>query len=248
MNAPGFDPDTLERLVPHRLTDDALSRATLELHLERYRFAAAHCLPGRVLDIACGVGYGSACLAGRREDVQITGVDLSPEAIRFAREHYASDRVVFEVGDAMAFSSPHRFGSIVSLETVEHLPDPAGFVAGLVPLLEAGGRFIASVPTTPSVDGNPHHLHDFTRRKLHRLVAPFGFTEIASFPQVQPFGLRSVLTRGESRTKDVRRNLPAYYLRHPGSLARRIASTLRHGFANLYLTVAWRAPGGERGT
>jgi hypothetical protein len=40
----------------------------------------------------------------------------------------------------------------------------------------------------------------------------------------------------------MRTNLPAYYLRHPGSLVRRIASTVRHGFKNRYLTIALQAP------
>jgi len=61
--------------------------------------------------------------------------------------------------------------------------------------------------------------------------------------QDQPFGLRAVLTRSELRLESLRRNLPAWYLRHPGALLRRLGSTLRHGFINRYLTVAWRLPG-----
>ena len=56
--------DSLERLVPDTLDpDDATGRATFELHLERYRFASGHLRPGRALDLACGVGYGTALLA-----------------------------------------------------------------------------------------------------------------------------------------------------------------------------------------
>jgi SAM-dependent methyltransferase len=242
-----FDPDTLERLVPDELTSDEVSRATLELHLDRYRFAARHCRPGRVLDIACGVGYGSRLLGDlRRDDVSVLGVDLSEDAVRYAGEHYGDARVSFRQSDAMAFRSDEPFDTIVSLETIEHLPDPAGFVDNILRLLRPGGMFVASVPTTPSVDANPHHLHDFTRRKLDRLVAKHGLREVAALPQVQPFGLRSVLTRADSRTKNVRSNLPSYYLSHPGRLLKRLASTLRHGFANHYITVAWTSPDAER--
>jgi hypothetical protein len=52
-----------------------------------------------------------------------------------------------------------------------------------------------------------------------------------------------VLTRSEVRLESMRGNLPAWYLRHPGALLRRVGSTLRHGFVNRYLTVAWRLPG-----
>lgn len=238
-----FDPDTLERLVPAEFTSDDASRATLELHLERYRFAAHHLPAGRVLDIACGVGYGSRLLADLREDVSVLGVDLSADAVRYADEHYANQRVSFRQSDAMTFRGEGPFDAIVSLETIEHLPDPAGFVAGVLTMLRPGGTFVASVPTTPSVDANPHHLHDFSRRKLDRLVAGRGMREMATLPQVQPFGPRSVLTRSDSRSKNVRHNLPGYYLRHPVSLGKRLWSTLRYGFANHYITVAWTAPG-----
>ena len=52
----------------------------------------------------------------------------------------------------------------------------------------------------------------------------------------------SVLRRSEERLKEVRKNLPAYYLRHPDAAVKRAWSTLRHGFKTIYLTVAWRAP------
>lgn len=242
MGLMSFDPDTLERLVPDELTNDELARATLELHLERYRFAAAHCPPGRLLDIACGVGYGSRLLADLRDDLTVLGVDLSPDAVRYADDRYRDVRVAFQQADAMTFRSDHPFDTIVSLETIEHLPDPAGFVDGVLSMLRPGGMFVASVPTTPSVDANPHHLHDFTRKKLDDLVSRHRLREAASLPQVQPFGLRSVLTRSDSRTKNVRANLAGYYLRHPASLLKRLASTVRHGFANHYITVAWVSP------
>ncbi len=243
MSSVSFDPDTLERLVPDELTADRLARETLELHLERYRFAAQHLPAGEVLDIACGVGYGSRLLADLRDDLKVLGVDVSAEAVRYASERYGDDRARFVEADAMAFAPPGPVDGIVSLETIEHLPDPQGFVDNVLRHLKPGGVFVASVPTTPSVDANPHHLHDFTRAKLDALVSGRAAVELAALPQVQPFGLKSVLTREDSRTKNVRENLPAYYLRHPGSLAKRIVSTLRHGFANHYITVAWRLDG-----
>ncbi len=249
MSSVSFDPDTLERLVPHELTSDEVSRATLELHLERYRFAARHCRSGRVLDIACGVGYGSRLLGDLLgDDAHVLGVDLSHDAIGYASEHYGDARVSFQQSDAMDFRSDEPFDSIVSLETIEHLPDPAGFVDNVLRLLRPGGTFIASVPTTPSVDANPHHLHDFTRKKLDGLVAGHRLRQMAALPQVQPFGLRSVLSRADSRSKNVRANLPGYYLRNPASLLKRLASTLRYGLANHYITVAWTSasPGESR--
>ncbi|HKJ24847.1 MAG TPA: hypothetical protein VKB65_08510, partial [Myxococcota bacterium] len=71
--------------------------------------------------------------------------------------------------------------------------------------------------------------------------AGHGFVEAARLDQTQPVSPLSVLRRGEARMRDTRRNLLGWYARHPGALARRAGATLRHGFVNRYLTVAWRA-------
>jgi SAM-dependent methyltransferase len=240
----GLNADSLERLIPAELrAGDATGQETLKLHVERYEFAARLLAPGRVLDCACGVGYGTRILADRAtSEVSAVGVDLSPAAIDYAREHYAGPRVRFVESDAMEFSDSEGFDTIVSIETIEHLPDPVSFVDRMIAALRPGGVFVASVPVTPSVDANPHHLHDFTERSFQRLFARHDLLEITRLTQDQPFALGAVVTRSEARMQQVRRNLPAYYLSHPTHLFRRLASTLRHGFKNRYLTVAWRSP------
>ena len=141
-----------------------------------------------------------------------------------------------------SLEDPEGFDTIVSIETIEHLPDPAGFVERVVGLLRPGGALVGSVPTTPSVDANPHHLHDFTPRSFRALFTPHGLVEVDAFEQDQPFSAVAVATRSEARMADLRPNLPLYYATHPGALVRRVWSTLRHGFKNKYLTVVWERP------
>lgn len=237
--------DSLERLVPDRLdAEDTTGQATLDLHLERYRFAAGLLRGGRVLDLACGVGYGSRLLADARSDVQVLGVDLSETAVGYARERYAGDRVSFRCGDGVRFEDEQGFDTIVSLETVEHVPDPGALLQQLAGLLRPGGRLIASVPTTPSVDLNPHHRHDFSERSFRALLAQRapGLSEVDALRQVQPVPLLSVLRRSEARMSDLRGNLLGYYLGHPAALLRRLIATLRFGFSNRYLTLVWERP------
>jgi len=237
-----LDTDSLERLVPDDLEPgDTTGQETLRLHLERYEFASRVTRGGRLLDIACGVGYGTRLITDRNPGVrQAIGVDVSPSTIAYGVEHYGNRRTEYLVADAMRFRDETGFDSIVSLETIEHLPDPAAFVAHLVSLLRPGGVFVASVPTTPSVDVNPHHLRDFTEASFRRLMEPHGLTEKDHLRQTQPVSVKSLLTRSESRMRDMRRNLPAYYLRHPGALANRLWATVRYGFTNRYITICWQ--------
>lgn len=236
------DTNSLERLVPeHVQAGDVTGKETLKLHLDRYEFAARHIRPGPALDIACGVGYGTHLVAERCGDgTEFVGADISSEAVEYARGNYSRAKVRFEVGDAMRFEDPNGFETIISLETIEHLPDPKGFVARLVKLLRPRGVLIGSVPTTPSVDANPHHLHDFTERSFRKMVSVHGLREIDCFRQVQPFHPVPLLSRREVRARDIRRNLSLFYVTHPGSLMRRILATVRYGFANHYITIAWQ--------
>lgn len=237
---------SLERLVPGTLLEtDATGAETLELHLARYRFATRFIKGGRVLDCACGVGYGTALLArAERTPDHVVGLDIDPSAVDYASRTYPSERVEFRVGDGAALEESGGFDTIVSLETVEHVTEPSALLGNFVRLLAPGGTLVASVPVTPSVDVNPYHLHDFTERSFRALGDALGLVEADAFPQRQPFSPWKIARGQEARLDDMRKNLPSYYLAHPGALSRRLWSTLRHGFCNKYLTIAWVKPTG----
>jgi hypothetical protein len=101
---------------------------------------------------------------------------------------------------------------------------------------------VGSVPTTPSVDANPYHLHDFTERSFKKIFLECGLVEVDVLRQIQRFNPLRLLSGQERRSRTLRRNVLTHYLRNPQSLGRRIVSTLRHGFTNRYITVAWEAP------
>jgi SAM-dependent methyltransferase len=235
---------SLERLVPDDLdANDSTGAETLDLHLARYRFAQGFVTKGRVLDCACGVGYGSALLAqADARPAEVVGVDIDPAAISYAQRHYSAKNLSFKAGDGAQLSDEHGFDTIVSLETVEHVPDPAALFANFARLLRPGGTFIASVPVTPSVDVNPYHMHDFTRASFRRLGASVGLVEVDSFFQRQPFSPWKIASGQEARLADMRQNIPLYYAGHPVALLKRLQSVVVDGFCNKYLTVAWTKP------
>ena len=234
--------DSLERLVPEFIQPQEITgQQTLDLHLERYEFAARQAVPGRILDIACGVGYGSRLLcdtiAGCHE---VIGVDLCAESIAYAKRKYGNCNIHFLTSDVMDFMDKDSFDTIVSLETIEHIPNPSGFITHMMTLLKPGGIFIGSVPTTPTVDANPHHLHDFTEVSFRRLLTQHKVKEKACLRQVQPYNPITVLSRKEARLNDLRQNMGQYYFAHPQALFHRLWSTLRFGFSNRYITIAWQ--------
>src|SRR5262245_16068204 len=106
--AHSIDADSLERLVPDKIVaEEVTGQETLRLHLARYEFAAAQARPGRILDLACGVGYGTRLLAERaRAADAVVGVDVSEQAIEFARGRYAAERIRFVCADALTFQEP----------------------------------------------------------------------------------------------------------------------------------------------
>ena len=234
---------SLERLIPLELhTEETTGSETLKLHLDRYEFAMRHLVPGTVLDIACGVGYGTVVLAGSPRVIKVIGVDVSGEAIRYAQEHYPHERISYVCASADDFEPAEGFDNIVCLETIEHVDDPHEFFSRLVALLKPGGRLITSAPVTPSVDANPHHKSNFSVRTFAELGTSRALRWVDSLKQIQPYSAVAMVTRREKRAADLRRSIPLFYLRNPSHLLLRLWSTARDGFVNKYLTVVWEKP------
>lgn len=247
---------TIERLT---LREGAATRTswhqeTLRLHQDRYRFAARWAEGATVLDLACGAGYGSDILskAGAKH---VHGADISPDAIAEANETFAQPGVSYHVCDyrllggndcpqPLADAARNGFDLIVSLETIEHLPDPADFIRTVCGFLKPGGVFVGSVPVTPSMDANPFHLQDFSPGSFRGLLTRHGGLRIESaMRQRQPFNPLSVKKEMASNERSgLRQSLLGYYARNPGKLALRLYATVRHGFVNLYDVVQCRKP------
>jgi 2-polyprenyl-3-methyl-5-hydroxy-6-metoxy-1,4-benzoquinol methylase len=235
-----MDYNTLERIVPDQLApDEATGMETYKIHLERYMFAKDH-VYGDVLDAACGVGYGARIIAEHPRVHSVSAVDIDPLSIAYARERYQNEKISFFEADLYSFRRAQKFDCIVSLETIEHVPYPDKLLSHFHDLLRPGGTFIASVPITPSVDANPHHLTDFTLGSFLKLLKDTGFEVEEKFIQIQPFSLISIITGREKRASNLRKNILRWYVSHPGSLVKRIWSTLLFGFSNRYATVRAR--------
>src|SRR5262249_50988888 len=137
----------------------------------RYRFAKDFVRGKRVLDIACGEGYGAAALA-RAGAASTIGIDCSPEVCDHARRKYGLDA---RPGDARAIPLPDRsIDVVVSLETIEHVDDPAAFVGECARVLVPEGMLIVSTPNRPVYSGegpqNPFHHIEFDEEEFLGLL------------------------------------------------------------------------------
>ncbi len=148
----------------------------------RYHFLAPRVPAGqRILDIACGSGFGSALLAERAEVV--VGVDYLEEYVAKARERYPEGpRLRFLAGDGQRFlyeGGDGWFDLAVSLHTLEHVPDDRAMLAALHRNLRPGGRLILEVPILMDrplgVPINPYHLREYRREDILGLVREAGF-------------------------------------------------------------------------
>jgi SAM-dependent methyltransferase len=172
---------TGERVIPGQVDVDLLNE-----HMARYAFAARLARGKRVLDAGCGAGYGSAELARAAE--RVVGVDRAPEAIEFARAHYAAANVSFE--EASCEALPHADGSfelVVAFEVIEHLENWRGFLREVRRVLAPNGQLVVSTPNklyyteSRGADGaNPFHVHEFD-------FAEFRAELTAVFPHVSLF-------------------------------------------------------------
>lgn len=165
---------TGERVVPGEVDEDLFHE-----HMARYAFACRLARQKRVLDAACGAGYGSAALAALAQFV--AGLDVSLEAVEAARRTYARGNLAFVAGRVEEM--PFRDGSfdlIVAFEVIEHLEDWRGLLAEARRLLAAGGQLIVSTPnrlyyaqTREKSGPNPYHVREFDFAEFRAALEEF---------------------------------------------------------------------------
>ncbi|MEM7474501.1 MAG: methyltransferase domain-containing protein [Planctomycetota bacterium] len=158
-------------------------------HQARYRLAAKY-IPdnARVLDIACGVGYGSSLLSKCTRASEIIGMDINAEAIGYAQENFSANNVEFRQADALRAELPAEyFDVIVSFETVEHIEQDANFLKAVRNALSPDGRFICSTPNEEKMPfapkDFPYHIRHYTPTELEQLLHIAGYEIEERFSQ-----------------------------------------------------------------
>lgn len=198
-----------------------------------YTFAAREAGGRRVLDCACGAGYG-AWLLSRAGTQSVVGVDQDPDSIAWAKARFGGAAVQFRQGDAT--SLPLSSGDVdlaVSLETLEHLRDQAAFVDELWRVLSPGGVLVLSTPLGRGEQRlhprDPRHVRELDAQELAALLAP-------RFALEQRLGFWTAPELGETRLRF-----------RPGGLEGILRSSAQRVLPDVVLRVGRSLLDGQRG-
>jgi SAM-dependent methyltransferase len=147
---------------------------TWQRHVAAYALAEPELGPGRVLDLGCGVGHSFHLLAPR----ETVGVDVDAAALAGQeRETVVADMRALPFGDA-------SFASVLSVQSLEHVPDPERAVAEAARVLEDDGVAVFVTPNRltlgrPDEIIDPYHHVELDAGELRELcVRAFGRVEV----------------------------------------------------------------------
>ncbi len=141
-------------------------------HLAVYEWIAERVAGKRVVDLACGEGYGTAVL-GRRA-AEVVGVDANPEAHEHARRRYVAPNLRFERSLVEDYAEPRD--AIVFLQTIEHIHEPGALLEGFaatapVSYVSTPNR-LTLAPAGADKSDNPWHLREYTAAEYRELLEP----------------------------------------------------------------------------
>jgi SAM-dependent methyltransferase len=134
-----------------------------------YEWIAERCAGLKVVDMACGEGYGSHVLARRAREV--TGVDANPDAYEHARLKYTRPGVRFVRNMVELHHEP--CDAIVFLQTIEHVPDPEGVLRHFRQMADtvyvSTPNLLTLAPPGAEKSGNPWHLREYRLAEFRAL-------------------------------------------------------------------------------
>jgi 2-polyprenyl-3-methyl-5-hydroxy-6-metoxy-1,4-benzoquinol methylase len=136
-------------------------------HLHRYAFAAHFVKAKKVLDLACGEGYGTYMLA--REAEHVVGVEIDKPTVQHARSRYIKDNLEFIEGSILAvpIEGDRRFDVVVCFEGIEHIAEHDKLLSEVKRLLKDDGLFIVSTPNKAVYTDAPDYHNPFHIKELH---------------------------------------------------------------------------------
>ena len=155
-----------------RLSDEKKMEQRRVQYLADRAFIERFASSGKVLDVGCSGGFFLEALSPAFEK---HGVEIDPEAVRYARENqsdWGKNIICSALSDAPYETG--QFDLVMMRGTIEHLPDPVGAIARVSALLKQGGHYF--VTATPNGDSFAAELYRDKWTLFHPLQHPWHFS------------------------------------------------------------------------
>lgn len=203
------------------------------MHKSDYGVAASLANEQSVLDLGCNAGHGTHIIS--KVCKNITGVDVSPNAIKVAKEKYESQNVKFFVVDGLTLPFPaHSFDLVTSFQVIEHLADYEIYFNEIKRVLRPKGMLLITTPNAVirvhpgQKPWNAFHMREFRSNELADLILRyFPFAHVLG-----QFAVEKTYVIEYNRCISARGSIPT----HPSfvkRLFRRLPQPIIEGFRGL---------------
>jgi SAM-dependent methyltransferase len=186
-NSPRLDHDELAELYGrsyyffNRPDSPEFDRA-VPMYRRSVALVAEQITEKRTLDIGGGRGYLPALL--KRLDWDAHAVEISPDASEYARNKFGLDVFTGTIEQYSVSEQKRLFPLVTAIDVIEHVPDPAAFIAAAAAVIEKGGLLIIDTPNANAknaqIEGitwkgfNPFHIFLFNPDNLGKLLENHG--------------------------------------------------------------------------
>ena len=138
---------------------------------KRYAWVSKYSKNAEVLDVPCGMGWGTSLIKGTKS---VVGIDIDKESIEQANSLYA-DSATFQEGSMSQLEFENEsFDLVVCLEGIEHVSKDIAmsFIDESFRVLKSGGKLLVSSPHTESGEhsGNPYHIHEYQTEEMKEVL------------------------------------------------------------------------------
>jgi len=136
-------------------------------HLHRYAFASQFVKGKKVLDMACGEGYGSNILS--REAEYVVGIDIDEKTVRHAHRKYDLPNLKYIIGSVLEvpIKGTKKFDVIICFEAIEHVEEHEKLLSEVKRLLSKEGIFIISTPNKKTYSEEPCCVNPFHKKEFY---------------------------------------------------------------------------------